>query len=86
MDSLLEGAGFEPSVPRRGQHFSRSPRNPARTNWPDSQNRILTMDKGRFIVRRAGLAPGNDINAGSPGFLKAPTWGPASLVAIRALS
>ena len=27
--------------------------------------------------------PGNDINAGSPGFQKAPTRGPASLVAIR---
>src|SRR5207253_9094868 len=26
--------------------------------------------------------PGNDINAGSPGFQKAPTRGPASLVAI----
>jgi hypothetical protein len=56
-DSALEGDGFEPSVPRRGQHFSRPPRNPARTNWPESQNRILTMDKGRFIVRRARLAP-----------------------------
>ena len=25
-DSALEGEGFEPSVPRRGQHFSRLPR------------------------------------------------------------
>jgi hypothetical protein len=25
-DSPLEGEGFEPSVPRRGQHFSRLPR------------------------------------------------------------
>jgi hypothetical protein len=30
--------------------------------------------------------PGNDINAGSPGFQKAPTRSPASLVAIRALN
>jgi hypothetical protein len=26
LDSPLEGDGFEPSVPRRGQHFSRLPR------------------------------------------------------------
>jgi hypothetical protein len=26
-DSLLEGQGFEPSVPSRGQHFLRPPRN-----------------------------------------------------------
>ena len=30
-----------------------------------------------------GLGPGNDINAGSAGLQKAPTWGPASLVATR---
>src|SRR5205807_1088286 len=42
---------------RRVQHFSRPPRNPARTNWPGSQNRILTIGKRRFIVRRARLAP-----------------------------
>jgi hypothetical protein len=36
----------------------RDPRNPAATtNWPGSQNRILTIDKGRFTVRRARLAP-----------------------------
>ncbi len=37
--------------------FSRPPRNPATTNRPGSQNRILTIDKGRFTVRRARLAP-----------------------------
>jgi hypothetical protein len=56
-DSLVEGAGFEPSVPRRGQHFSETPRNPARTNRPGSENRILTIDKGKFTMRRARLAP-----------------------------
>jgi hypothetical protein len=30
---------------------------PATTNRPRSQNRILTIDEGRFIVRRARLAP-----------------------------
>jgi len=40
----------------------------------------LTIDKGRFTVRRQA-GPGNDINAGSPGFQKAPNAGPASLVA-----
>jgi hypothetical protein len=57
MDSLLEGSGFEPSVPRRGQHFFEAPRNPARKNRPGSQNLIVMIDKGRFTVRRAGLAP-----------------------------
>ena len=56
-DSLLEGAGFEPSVPRRDNIFRRPPQKPATTNRPDSQNRILTIDKGRFIVRQARLAP-----------------------------
>jgi hypothetical protein len=56
-DSPLEGDGFEPSVPRGGQHFSRPPRNPATTRRPLSRNWILTMDKGRFTVRRARLAP-----------------------------
>ena len=44
--------------PRRGQQcFLRPPRNPATTNRPGSQNGILTIDKGRFIVRLARLAP-----------------------------
>ena len=60
-DWLLEGDGFEPSVPPEGPEgdsiFSRPPRNPATTNRPGSQNRILTIDKGRSTVRRARLAP-----------------------------
>jgi hypothetical protein len=56
-DSSLEGDGFEPSVPRGGQHFSRPPRSPATIRRPLSQNWILTIDKGRFTVRRARLAP-----------------------------
>jgi hypothetical protein len=43
------------------------------------------IDKGRFTVRRAGLATGNGINAGSPAS-GAPTRGRASLVAFRALT
>jgi hypothetical protein len=42
---------------RKGQHFSRPPRNSATTNRPGGQNRILTIAKGRFTVRRARLAP-----------------------------
>jgi hypothetical protein len=42
----------------------------------------LTIDKGRFTLRPSQAGPGNDINAGSGGFQKAPTRGPASLVAM----
>jgi hypothetical protein len=55
-DSLLEEAGFEPSVPRKGQHFFETAADLATTNRPGSQSRILTIDKGRFTVRRARLA------------------------------
>ena len=37
--------------------FSRPPRNPTTTNRPGSQNRILTIDKGRSTVRRVRLVP-----------------------------
>src|SRR6266478_5756321 len=37
--------------------FSRPPRDPATTNRPGSQNWILTIDKVRFTVRCARLAP-----------------------------
>ena len=37
-----------PRSPVGDSIFSRPPRNPARTNRPGSQNRILTIDKGRF--------------------------------------
>jgi hypothetical protein len=43
--------------PLRDSIFSRPPRNLATTNRPGSQNRILTIDKGRYTVRRARLAP-----------------------------
>ena len=48
------------------------------------QNRILTIDRGEVYRASRQAGPGNDINAGSPGSQKAPTWSPASLVAIRA--
>jgi len=48
------------------------------------QNRILTIDTGTVYRAPGQAGPGNDINAGSPGSQKAPTWSPASLVAIRA--
>jgi hypothetical protein len=86
-DSSLEGAGFEPSVPPCGTTFFRDrPGNRARTNRLGSQNRILTIDKGQVYYAPCQAGPGNDINAGSLGFLKAPTRGPASLVVILALT
>jgi DNA-binding MarR family transcriptional regulator len=56
-DSLLEGEAFETSVPVRDSIFSRTAAEPGETNRPGSQSRILTIDKGRFTVRRARLAP-----------------------------
>src|ERR1700686_4752014 len=43
--------------PRKGQHFFETTADLATTNRPGSQSRILTIDKGRFTVRRARLAP-----------------------------
>ena len=57
IDSPLEGDGFEPLLPPVGMPFFGTPRNPATTNWPGCLNRILTIDKGGFTVRRARLAP-----------------------------
>jgi hypothetical protein len=54
-DSLLEGEGFEPSVPVRDSIFRDRLGTRRRQTGPGSQNRILTVDKGRFTVRRAGL-------------------------------
>jgi hypothetical protein len=48
------------------------------------QHGILTIDRGEVYSPLSQAGPGNDINAGSPGFQKAPKRGPASLVAIRA--
>ena len=53
----------------------------ARLPEPDSDDR-----QGRVYRAPSEAGPGNDINAGSPGFQKAPTRGPASLVAVRALA
>jgi hypothetical protein len=39
--------------------------------------------QGQVYRAPSQAGPGNGIDAGSPGFQKAPTWGPASLVAIR---
>ena len=41
--------------------------------------------EGQVYPAPSQAGPGNDIHAGSPGLQKAPTRGPASLVAIRAL-
>ena len=56
-DWLLEGGGFEPTVPPEGQRFfETAPESgddkPARYPVP-----VLTIDKGRFTLRRARLAP-----------------------------
>jgi len=52
--------------------------------------RKLTADRedrqGRVYRAPSQAGPGNDINAGSPGFQKARTRGPASQVAARALA
>jgi len=53
----------------------------ARLPEPDSDDR-----QGRVYRAPSEAGPGNDINAGSPGFQKAPTRDPASLVAGRALA
>jgi hypothetical protein len=54
---------------------------------PDYDLQSLKADfderQGRDYCAPSQAGPGNDINAGSPGFQKAPTRGPASLVAIR---
>src|SRR5207302_10769603 len=50
---------------------------------PSSSFRTRFDDLWGKVYRASSQAgPGNDINAGSPGFQKAPTRGPASLVAI----
>ena len=70
--SLLEGSGFEPSVPCRGQHFFEStpePREDKPARWPEPD---CDDYKGRFTVALPGL--GNDINAGLPDFRKAQRW------------
>jgi hypothetical protein len=66
-----------PRSPRKGQHFFETAADLATTNRPGSQS-----DRQGQVYRAPSQAgPGNDINAGSPGFQKAPTRGPASLVA-----
>ena len=62
LDSPLEGGGFEPSVPVEDSIFSRPPRKPATKKPAGSQNRVLTITRAGFTVRRAGLAS----NAGRP--------------------
>src|SRR6516164_6587441 len=81
IDAPLEGDGFEPSVPPVGDAIFWDPPEPgddklARLPEPDSDDR-----QGRVYRAPSQAGPGNDINAGSPGFQKAPTRGPASLVA-----
>jgi hypothetical protein len=65
--------GSNPRSPGRGyQHFRDRP-NAATINRPASQNRILTIEQGQVYRVLGQAGPGNDINAGSPGFQKAPT-------------
>src|SRR6516162_3551859 len=56
-DSPLEGTGFEPSVPAQGPAFFETAAELGDDELAASQSRILTIDKGRFTVRRARLAP-----------------------------
>jgi hypothetical protein len=81
-DSPLEEDGFELSVPPSRTAFETA--SEPRDDRPASQLELDFDDRksaGLPFTEQAG--PGNDINAGSPGFQKAPTRGPASLVAIR---
>jgi hypothetical protein len=48
------------------------------------QSRILTICRGEVYDASSQAGPGNDINAGSMGSQKAPTWSPASLVCMSA--
>jgi len=64
--SPLGGDGFEPSVPRRGQHFFETAPEPGDDKPAGNQNRILTIDTGRFTVRRARLAPAMISTPGHP--------------------
>ena len=54
---------------------------PAQWPEPDFNDR-----EGRVYRAPSRAGPGNDIDAGPPGFQKAPTRGPISLVAVRALT
>jgi hypothetical protein len=60
------------------------PRPPSDRPAFSRQYRILTIDRGEVYRASSQAGPGNDINAGSTGSQKAPTWSPASLVAFRA--
>ena len=53
-----------PRSPVEDSTFSRHPGNRRLRNRPDSQNRVLTITRAGFTVRRAGLAS----NAGRPPF------------------
>src|SRR5260370_1383996 len=67
--------------PHKGELFCETAAELGDDKPAGSQSRILTIDKGRFYRAPSQAGPGNDINAGSPGFQKAPTRGPSSLVA-----
>ena len=54
--SPLEEQDSNHRSPRKGPFF-RDATGLATTNQPGSQSRILAIDKGRFTVRRARLAP-----------------------------
>ena len=75
VDSPLEGAvsselgtrrwrevDLNPRSPVEDSTFSRPPGNRRLRNRPGSQNRVLTITRAGFTVRRAGLAS----NAGRP--------------------
>jgi hypothetical protein len=69
-----------PSTCRRGRGSSSGSACSERPShsW---QNRNLTIDRGEVYSALNQAGPGNDINVGSSGSQKAPTWSPASLVA-----
>ena len=70
-----------PSICRRG--WGSSSGSPCSEHPSHSwQNPILTTDPREVYRALSQAGPGNDINVGSSGSQKAPTWSPASLVTV----
>jgi len=80
-DSLLEGSGFEPSVPAEDTIFGGRRGRPARWPEPDFDDR-----RGQIYLVPCRACSDNDINAGSPSFRKDANAGPCQPARFRALA
>jgi hypothetical protein len=82
------GDALEPAAPSLGRgallHRLRHRREHGRRDGRalSRPHRNLTMDRGEIYRARGQAVPGNDINVGSSGSQKAPTWSPASLACL----